>query len=244
MEGLPISTGKQRRFCAAFAKELGRFKIISQRRASELTSSILFNQFGFNGFTTKITRNSQHYRTMQTPNNFTIDMLVCALFKNYGECGSYAQNQDTGDLMFINDYYGYGTNHATPEQYDDNLRCLKQVFAGTFLWKQVVFPQHLQYPFVTIRGKSFHRGDCMVLTLKNPFGLSKRPSVLPMLRKEGKGKLLLDAKPKINQLWHKSVARHNNSHSLDHARNLCLRFAWLQQKFAQLFPCYIQTVQQ
>lgn len=90
--------------------------------------------------------------------------------------------------MFINDYYGYGTNHATPEQYDDNLRFLEQVFAGTFLWKQVVFPQHLQYPFVTIRGKSFHRGDCMVLTLKNPFGLSKQPSVLPMLRKEGKAK--------------------------------------------------------
>lgn len=158
---------------------------LSQTMSSQILTNILWWRYGFNPYMMPLVRNQVSHHNRTTINLFKLEDVVYHLGYE-GENQNYMRDTVTGDIMLVNDFYGYFTRPkvlAKQKKMISNFRELQQRFPGLFEWKIIAFPFIGSWEnFFRHAGASFHRGSCIQVIFKAQ-GTHRMDNIRKFLRK-------------------------------------------------------------
>lgn len=176
---------------------LGPLKRISQLKAAQHFSEILYRKLGINPFMCglgqyegvyynhgKIMYSSLIRSSILTKSIVAPDTLF-SKFGWRGESGAYFMHQVTGDIVILNNFYNsVKSQYGITDKAMESLRWLeREAMPDTIIWKFFYFPKLLEQDYI-VYSKGFHRGCSFCIIVKNPYGpMLPKKKILPELRK-------------------------------------------------------------
>jgi len=157
-----------------------KLKVISQTKMSNVLENILWYKYGFNPYLINVKDGSYYYITLNTKKITKIDDFVYPLGYR-GEGGTYFLDEKTGDILLVNDFYGYFFDQRCYDQKTevdlidhiyqhvgimvDNFIEFQSFFPGLFSWKLIRFPFIENFnDFKKVDKTTFHRGYSICVT--------------------------------------------------------------------------------